>query len=209
VDSLFVRDVSEARGQVDANLAPLGVLIAGPNGSGKSTCAKFLLPEDIHFINADRIAQEISGIPSTSADLRAGRLLLERLSELEDNFADFALETTLATIKLAPRIERLRRSGYEMHLVFLWLPSDELAVRRVLARVHAGGHHVPEETVRRRFANGLKNFFRIYRYIVHTWRIYDNSRVSEPELIAYGSIDGTLTIKQKELWNRLVKEWGS
>ena len=40
--------------------------------------------------------------------------------------------------------------GYRFHLVFLWLPSPELAIQRVADRVRQGGHHVPEEVVCRR-----------------------------------------------------------
>ena len=80
---------------------PQSILIAGPNGSGKSTCAKLLLPKTITFINADMIAQELSGHTGTAADLQAGRILLNRLSNIESDYQDFALETTLATRMLA------------------------------------------------------------------------------------------------------------
>jgi len=41
--------------------------------------------------------------------------------------------------------------------------------------VKAGGHNVPEETIRRRFASGLRNFEEIYKPIVDEWALYDNS----------------------------------
>jgi len=36
-------------------------------------------------------------------------------------------------------------------LVFFSLPSAEFAMARVAARVAAGGHNIPEPTIRRRF----------------------------------------------------------
>ncbi len=60
-------------------------------------------------------------------------------------------------------------------LFFLRLASPELAIARVRQRVKAGGHNVPEETIRRRFASGLRNFEEIYKPIVDEWALYDNS----------------------------------
>lgn len=188
---------------------PQGVIIAGPNGSGKSTCATLLLPDHFTFVNADMIAQEISGIASTTADLRAGRILLQKLKELESQSADFALETTLANSALGKHIQRLRTNGYETHLIFLWLPNDELAWQRVMSRVKAGGHLVPEETVRRRYTRGIRNFFRPYRDLFDSWRIYDNSRVNEPELIASGKINGPIEVKMKDHWDKIMEEYNS
>jgi predicted ABC-type ATPase len=64
-----------------------------------------------------------------------------------------------------------------VRLIFLWLPSVELAVRRVRQRVVQGGHNVPENVIRRRFASGLANLERIYKPLVNEWRMYDNSGV--------------------------------
>lgn len=182
-------------------------MFAGPNGSGKSTCAALLLPEGFTFINADMIAQEMSGQPGAIADLKAGRKLLDRLNDLEKDMADFALETTLATVKLAPRLTRLRKHGYETHLIFFWLPSEELAIERVAARVRAGGHGVPEPTVRRRFASGLRHFFGTYRDTVDTWRMYDNARLVDPELIASGSRNGRIEVARPEQWDQICEAW--
>jgi hypothetical protein len=49
-------------------------------------------------------------------------------------------ETTLASRSFAPWFRRLRASGYEIHLLFLWLPSADFALDRVAERVRAGGH---------------------------------------------------------------------
>lgn len=83
-----------------SNEAPNVVVIAGPNGSGKSTAAPALLRDFLgitEFVNADVIAQGLSGFASENVALRAGRLMLERLKELAANEADFAFETTLAS----------------------------------------------------------------------------------------------------------------
>jgi predicted ABC-type ATPase len=188
---------------------PQAIVIAGPNGSGKSTCAALLLPEGFIFINADMIAQELSGQRGAIADLQAGRKLLDLLDDLECQKADFAVETTLATVKLAPRIDRLRGLGYQTHLIFFWLPTAELAVERVAARVRAGGHGVPEPTIRRRFASGLRHFFGTYRDTVDTWRMYDNARLTDPELIASGTRNCGVQVARTEQWRQICEAWAT
>jgi predicted ABC-type ATPase len=186
---------------------PQAIIISGPNGSGKSTAATRLLTPTTTFVNADMIAQELTGLPGTSADINAGRVLLDKVDRLVAQREDFAFETTLASKMLGARLENWRAAGYQVHLVFFWLPSADLAVQRVAARVAAGGHHVPEETIRRRFASGLRHFFHRYRPFVDTWRLYDNSTTA-PHLIARGSADGGLKVEMPAIWNKLCAEQG-
>jgi hypothetical protein len=72
-------------------------------------------------------------------------------------------------------------------LFFLRLASPELAIVRVRQRVKAGGHNVPEETIRRRFVSGLRNFEQIHKPIVDEWALYDNSS-RMPILVEEGGI---------------------
>ncbi len=125
------------------------------------------------FVDADVIARNLPR--SRSVAITAGRAMLRRLDELGAGRRDFGFETTLASRSLVPRIRRLARAGYECHLVFLWLPNADLAVARVADRVRLGGHAVPEQTIRRRYRSGLRNFFALYRPLTTTWRMYDNS----------------------------------
>jgi predicted ABC-type ATPase len=69
-----------------------------------------------------------------------------------------------------------RSSGYVVELAFLSLPDVEMAIERVAIRVKQGGHNVPEEVIRRRFAHGIKNFER-YKLLVDSWQLYDNSYI--------------------------------
>lgn len=183
------------------------ILIAGPNGSGKTTCAQHLLPKNFLFMNADMIAQTLTGESGRGADLKSGRILLKKLNKIQEEGKDFAIETTLATRKLASHVHRLRQWGYEIHLVFFWLPSDELAVQRVASRVAAGGHDVPESTIRRRFISGLNYLFNEYMDIVDTWRLYDNSRVADPKPIAIGKTGKLIQVYNNEIWEQIKKEW--
>jgi predicted ABC-type ATPase len=189
------------------NRRPHVVVLAGPNGAGKSTTAPVLLRGKLgvdEFVNADTIARGLSAFAPEAAAIDAGRVMLRRLERLAAQRRDFAFETTMASRTFAPRIARWMEAGYGFHLVFLWLPTAELALARVEERVRAGGHDVPEATVRRRYRRGLLNFFALYQPMATTWRLYDNSR-ARPRLVARGDCSGRSAVSDAGLWKRITE----
>ena len=111
--------------------------------------------------------------------------MLARLDELAGQRETFAFETTLASRTFAPWLRELRTSGYEIHLVFLWLSSADLAIERVADRVRNGGHDIPNDVVRRRYAAGIRNLFDLYQSVTTSWVLY-NSSGPQPSLVAEG-----------------------
>ena len=170
---------------------PSVVILAGPNGAGKSTAAPLLLGEArLHarvFVNADEIAAERSPADPAGAAIAAGREMLSRLHGLAQHRQSFAFETTLASRHFAPWLEGLIETGYSVDILFLWLPTPDLAVARVKSRVMVGGHDVSETVVRRRYQRGLRNFFELYQPLATTWQMYDSSVGGAPRLIVTGS----------------------
>lgn len=182
------------------------IIIAGPNGAGKSTAAPALLKDALHvnnFVNADVIAQGLCAYQPERAAIQAGRIMLERIHTLANEKVNFAFETTLASRTFATWIPKLQKQGYQFHLIFLWLQNADLAVFRVKERIKAGGHSVPEETIRRRYAAGLKNFFNLYSPLADSWQLYDNSNTNNISLIASEIKNHSLIIKDKERWKKL------
>ncbi len=154
------------------------IIIAGPNGAGKTTFAGEFLPNAANcpnFINADLIAAGLAPFAPESAAFKAGRLMLSEIHEYARRGENFAFETTLSGRLYARLIPQWQLSGYHIKLFFLKLASPELAIARVRQRVLTGGHNVPEQIVRRRFAAGLHNLETIYKPVVNEWAIYENS----------------------------------
>jgi predicted ABC-type ATPase len=189
-----------------AESSPNVVVLAGPNRAGKSTSASSILKKALgvdEFVNADVIARGLSGFEPERAALSAGRIMLARLRELARQRTSFAFETTLASRSFAPWLAELLSSGYQFHLIFLWLPNPDMAVARVAARVREGGHDVPEETIRRRYEAGLRNFFRRYQPMATTWEFWDNSTESGLMPIASGAGSASLNVSHQLIWERL------
>lgn len=157
---------------------PRVYVIAGPNGAGKTTFATEFLPDFVNcreFLNADLIAAGLSPFAPETQNVRAGRLLLTRIKELAEARENFGFETTLSGRGYVNLFKRLRTNGYEIILFFLWLPSADMAVSRVRARVRQGGHHVPEHVVRRRYTSGLSNLRNLYWPIANIVWLLDGS----------------------------------
>jgi predicted ABC-type ATPase len=164
------------------------LIIAGPNGAGKTTFAHEFLPAEarlMSFVNADLIAAGLSPFDPERAAVRAGRLMVREIREHVARGEDFAFETTLAGRRYARAIPAWQADGYRVGMVFIALPSAEVALARVAERVRQGGHSVPEDVVRRRFVAGREGFERVYKRLVDEWRLYDNSG-PRPVLIDQG-----------------------
>ncbi len=188
---------------------PRVVVIAGPNGAGKTTSAARLLRDTLavdEFVNADAIAQGLSGFNPIEVAFLAGEIMSRRLRERAAAQRTFAFETTLASRTFAPWLKRLIGSGYEFHLVFLWLPSADMAVARVRERVRMGGHDVPENVVQRRYAAGVHNLFKLYLPLATSWQVMDNSSDGNPQLVADGMRSQVADIHLPIVWQQVQLE---
>ena len=150
------------------------IIIAGPNGAGKTTFAREYLPNEANtltFINADLIAKGLDPFQPERAAFRAGRMMLEMIEACVQRGENFAFETTLSGRGYARMIPRLQEQGYWVKLYYLPLPSPEMAIERVRQRVVMGGHHVPDDIIRRRFHASWHNFQNIYQDLVDEWEL--------------------------------------
>jgi predicted ABC-type ATPase len=187
---------------------PVVIMIAGPNGEGKTTAAGKLFHEllrDIEFVNADVIAQGLSTVPESVA-WQAGRIMLDRLHELANRRASMAFETTGASRSYASWLAGLKRAGYVVIVYYFWLPNADLAVARVAERVRRGGHFVPDETVRRRYENGLKNFFTFYLDLADRWEFLNN-QTPATRSIAKGDRFSRPIVEDAILWKALSERY--
>jgi predicted ABC-type ATPase len=194
----------------DESSVPRILMIAGPNGAGKTTLTPRILRKVYgisDWVNADVIAQGLSGLRPETAAWQAGRVMIERLRELANQQQSFAFETTLAGRCYARWIDDILNFGYEFHLFYVTVESADICVARVAHRVRAGGHHVPEDVIRRRYTASLHNFFQLYRPMADNWTVYENSKGGKPTLVATGAHNDTLIVADQRAWNRIAEKF--
>lgn len=180
-------------------------IISGCNGAGKTTASYSLLPEMLEcreFVNSDEFAKSLSPFDPSLASIQASRYMLLKVRYLLKRNEDFAVETTLATRTLLKIVKTAQAAGYTVTLLYFWLNSPELAIQRVKARVEAGGHNIPEETIVRRYHVGIDYFFNIYAPISERWILADNSQIPF-RVIAEGSKNDVINIRDEETYKTI------
>ena len=187
--------------------APRVIVFAGPNGAGETTHAEHILRElgIPTFVNADFIVRGLSGRHADAVAFEAGRIMLRRLQQLAAAGQDFGFEATLSSRSFGPFLRRLRALGYRVAIYFFWLRDAGLAVRRVRMRVRLGGHDVPSDVVRRRYARSLTNLLTIYLPLADAWTVFDNSGREESHLIASHN-QGQTHVRNEDLWKKLSQK---
>lgn len=157
-------------------MKPTLCLLGGCNGAGKTTLARELLPRLglMRFLNADEMARGLSPLDPSLSAFRAGRLLLEEARALIAAKASFALESTLSGKTHVALVRQAKAQGYRVVLHYIVIGSAAQAVERVALRVRLGGHHVPEDDVRRRFDRSRRHFLADYLPLADEWGLWDN-----------------------------------
>ena len=172
---------------------PRLLVFAGPNGSGKSTMTRGI-PICGVYVNADEIKRV-----AQCTDLEAAQEAEQIRHMLLKTRKDFTFETVLSTDRNLELLRQAKELGYEIHAVFVLTNNPRINVRRVKARVEAGGHDVPEEKIISRYEKSLRNLSQLVRIADHT-RVIDNSG-NEPHLICE-VLNQHVTIWETEEWSK-------
>jgi len=182
-------------------------MIGGANGAGKTTAALDVLPKFIdvyEFVNADEIARGLNPVKPETANVMAGRLMIERIDGLIHAKKSFAFETTCVGSHHKKTFQKCKEAGYCLRLIFLWLPSADMAIQRVAKRVEQGGHSVAEDIIRRRYIMGLQNLVETWLPIVEKALILDSSsKVAGSYPLIAEKTANQLNISDKALWQQI------
>lgn len=134
-------------------------ILSGVNGVGKSTLAGVLASVTDNFgtlVDADRLTVQCGG-----NKLEGGRQAVRLIDGCIRRGDNFTQETTLSGGKTARTIAEARENGYFVRLYYVAVSSAEESISRIANRVRKGGHDIPEETVRRRFAKRFDDLLRV------------------------------------------------
>ena len=158
---------------------PTLYVVAGPNGSGKSTLTKSGRFRDVRIVDPDQIACRIApDDPQRAAGAAAREVIRARRAAIGASEA-LVVETTLAGKATLRLMDEARAAGYRVELHYVSVGSVTLALDRISNRVALGGHHVPEEDVRRRFVRSHANLPEAITRSDEA-RLYDNGNPDDP-----------------------------
>jgi len=159
-------------------------VLAGCNGAGKSSIAgEALRNAGLDFYDPDRAAHVIMArgmVSQESANAMAwdqGRRLLERAI---DRRGTFAFETTLGGTTIGALLDHAATVGLPVHVWFVGLATVEMHIDRVRRRVAKGGHDIPVDLIRRRYAAGPRNLVMLLPGLRQLY-LYDNSLEGDPD----------------------------
>lgn len=163
---------------------PCIYVLAGVNGAGKSSIGGATIRSfGGDYFNPDEAARQLMAanpeLDQTRANSLAwhqGKRLLERAIAEK---LDLAIESTLAGSTIPRLLTEAIAAGFEVRIWYVGLASPELHIERVRHRVGAGGHDIPESSIRRRWRHSRQNLVQLLP-VVTELRVYDNSADADP-----------------------------
>lgn len=159
------------------------IIIAGANGSGKSTLTRGTFQNsNLPIIDPDAIAREINPSSPESVAITAGRQAVNQINNYLNNNQSFGAETTLSGNNYLKIMNKAKRKGFEVSLIYIGVDDVNININRVQLRVRRGGHNVPASDVRRRYERSINNLSKAIE-IADNAKIYDNSAQAEPRSI--------------------------
>jgi predicted ABC-type ATPase len=159
-------------------------VLAGINGAGKSSIAgRALRQAGGEYFNPDEATRQIRDANPTLSEGQANALAWARgVQQLEDAIGhgtDYAFETTLGGNTITRLLIRAATQNCTVSMWYCGLPSPELHLQRVRARVAAGGHDIPEDRIRKRYDASRLHVIELMPHL-HDLRVYDNSTPGDP-----------------------------
>lgn len=161
-------------------------VLAGVNGAGKSSLGGAALQASgVEFFNPDiaaaRLREQQPGLSAAQANGLAWTLGRRGLEKALAEDLTYAFETTLGGASIARLLLDGARAGAEVHVWYAGLATPELHLRRIAARVAAGGHDIPQAKVRERFDASRANLVKLMPLLA-SLRVHDNSFEADPRL---------------------------
>jgi predicted ABC-type ATPase len=158
------------------------VVVAGPNGAGKSTFVETVLkPTGILVVNPDEVAKGLSPDSPEAVAYEAARVADTWRRDLAARGVSFCMETVFSDPQGAKLdfLKDCQSHGYAVVLVFIGLESADLSRGRIMERVEAGGHDVPDEKIESRFPRTFANLRQALTFVDEAL-LLDNSSADEP-----------------------------
>lgn len=167
---------------------PVFLIVAGPNGSGKSSVYANADLEwagrSVWIVNPDLLAARISEVEEWAlpdANLMAVQRIESWIEASISVHKTIGVETVLSTNKYRRLVEAAKALGFAIWLIYVVLDSPERSIERIKLRVAKGGHEVPDDKVRKRYAGSLSQLPWFLDQADQAW-IWDNSGATPKQI---------------------------
>lgn len=92
---------------------------------------------------------------------------------------DFSFETVMSHPSKLLILQKAKKAGYNINLIFVTTNHPDINVKRVRYRISQGGHAVPEQKIRERYYRCMELLYEVL-LISDTAYLYDNSENVTP-----------------------------
>jgi predicted ABC-type ATPase len=159
-------------------------MLAGPNGAGKSTLYELRIKPripsgDVPFINADIIQRDELKDASMEAAYTAAEIAETRRRSYLSEGKSFVSESTFSHESKLALTRQAKAAGFRVVIFHVNVRTADLSVERVAMRKTEGGHDVPENKIRERYARNQELIKQAVLAADHAF-IYDNSTRNKP-----------------------------
>lgn len=154
-------------------------MLAGTNGAGKSSIGGAMLRQSGgDYFNPDEVAAALrarnAALTQAAANSLAWNIGVRQLDGAILDRRDYFFETTLGGETIAARLAHASERGMDLRIWYVGLDSPESHIARVADRVAAGGHDIPEATIRKRFDTSRRNLVALLPRLAEL-KVFDNS----------------------------------
>jgi len=139
---------------------------------------------------------------SLAAAIEADRLRHAAL----DAGDDLITETVMSDTRWLTFFKKAKARGYRIALYFVTTSDPTINVERVRARVALGGHAVPEDRIRSRYAKVMEQVLPIILPLIDKAYLFDNSGVEAGMRLVAVYRDGRLT-RRDEVRSGAIEAW--
>lgn len=155
-------------------------LLVGGNGAGKTTFyERFLAPRKIPLVNADNIARSVWPDAPEKHSYEAALIAERERFRLLEERQSFCFETVFSHPSKVDFVGAAKAAGFRIRLFYFHLELASLNKARVVSRVKAGGHNVPEAKIEARIPRTLANLRQCIGLVDELYLV-DNSSLDHP-----------------------------
>ncbi|GGE80161.1 hypothetical protein GCM10011533_35740 [Streptosporangium jomthongense] len=155
-------------------------LLVGGNGAGKSTFyERFLARRNIPLVNADKIARSLWPDSPEKHSYEAALIAEKERFRLLKDGQSFCFETVFSHPSKIDFVGAAKAAGFRIRMFYFHLETADLNKARVMTRVQAGGHNVPEKKIESRIPRTFANL-RECIGLVDELHLVDNSSLDQP-----------------------------